>query len=377
MYLNMKSRGNNGSMKLLILTAFYPIPNGTHERMFVHVRNMYYQRHGVNVTVLNFAANENYEIDGIKVITLNAFKNECAQYDIVVSHSANIRNHYLFLKKYGYKFDHLVFFFHGHEMLNFSKDYPYPYNYTSDAKFTKRNFRKIYDLLKIRLWTNYYRQLMYKSDLIFVSNWLFNRFRENTGIQKEELVNKYHIINNSVGRVFETLSYDFPSEKRYDFITVRSNLDGSKYCIDLLVRYAEKNPQAKFLLIGKGKFFNYNKLPKNVIWVSKTLSHNELTEYINQSRCGLMLTREDTQGVMTCELVTYGIPVITSNIDVCHEFFANVSNVVMIDNGFPLADICEISKKLWKKVPYKKEESCFAKNTIAKELLLFKRILES
>ena len=43
-------------MRLLILTAFYPVPGGTHERMFVHVRNQYYQQHGAEVTVLNFAA---------------------------------------------------------------------------------------------------------------------------------------------------------------------------------------------------------------------------------------------------------------------------------------------------------------------------------
>lgn len=60
-------------MQLLILTAFYPIPNITHERMFVHIRNCYYQSHGAEVTVLNFAASEDYFIDNIRVITLKTF----------------------------------------------------------------------------------------------------------------------------------------------------------------------------------------------------------------------------------------------------------------------------------------------------------------
>ena len=98
-------------MRVLILTAFYPIPGGTHERMFVHVRNQYYQKNGIDVTVLNFDAKENYEIDGIPVITLDEYeKGNSGQYDIAVSHSANLRNHYRFLKKYENRFLKLFFY---------------------------------------------------------------------------------------------------------------------------------------------------------------------------------------------------------------------------------------------------------------------------
>ena len=86
-------------MRLLVLTAFYPIPGVTHERMFVHVRNRYYQEHGADVTVLNFAAQDCYEIDGIRVITLEKYEADQNKYDIAISHSANVRNHYKFLKK--------------------------------------------------------------------------------------------------------------------------------------------------------------------------------------------------------------------------------------------------------------------------------------
>ena len=34
-----------------------------------------------------------------------------------------------------------------------------------------------------------------------------------------------------------------------------------------------------------------------------------------------MPTRADAQGVMACEMATFGIPLITSNIDVCKEVF--------------------------------------------------------
>ena len=124
-------------MKVLVLTAFYPIPNGTHERMFVHVRNQYYQRCGIDVTVLNFDAHDNYTIDGISVITAGTFDQEKGKnkYDIVISHSANLRNHFRWLKKYEKIFNHLVFFFHGHETSYLNKDYPKPYPYLPASRW--------------------------------------------------------------------------------------------------------------------------------------------------------------------------------------------------------------------------------------------------
>ena len=148
-------------MRLLILTAFYPIPGVTHERMFVHVRNCYYQAHGEDVTVLNFATNTSYVVDGIKVITQNEYERNPGEYDIAVSHSANVRNHYRFLKKYEKRFKHLVFFFHGHETSIFAKDYPKPYPFTSDGKFPKRQMQYAYDIFKLRVWRPFYIKLAY------------------------------------------------------------------------------------------------------------------------------------------------------------------------------------------------------------------------
>lgn len=57
-------------MKLLVLTADYPRLDGTHERMYVHVRNLYYAKKGYDVIVLNFASKIDYTIDSLKVISL-------------------------------------------------------------------------------------------------------------------------------------------------------------------------------------------------------------------------------------------------------------------------------------------------------------------
>ncbi len=362
-------------MKLLILTAFYPVPGGTHERMFVHIRNKYYQEHGADVTVLNFDEQEDYEIDGIKVISLNTYVNSDEHYDIAVCHSANVRNHYRFLKKYESRFKHLVFFFHGHEMLYLTKDYPKPYDFTAESKLVHRIVQHSYDKIKIKLWRNYYKRLAHKSEFVFVSKWIYKRFLKNTGMTPSQLGDHCHIINNSIGAVFETNSYDLFSPKKYDYITIRSNLDGSKYCIDIFARLAKENPESKFLVIGKGRFFNHTPKPDNVEWIDRTLDHKEIIEYLNWSKCGLLLTREDTQGVMTCELVAFGMPVITSDIDVCHEIFDGMINVAMISNEDENIPLKEIYENLVGRMPYPKNNRYFANQTIEKEICLYKRLI--
>lgn len=362
-------------MKVIVLTAFYPIPNVTHERMFVHVRNLYYKSQGVDVTVLNFDSSNDYVIDQIRVITLKTFKLENQHYDIAISHSANLRNHYIFLKKYADSFKHLIFFFHGHEVLYLNRDYPKPYQYMRTGGQLKRLLQDVYDWLKINLWKNYYKKLASKSYFIFVSNWVLDHYKLNSGIKEENLLNHVFVINNSVGEEFENKEYDFKSKKNYDFVSIRSNIDGSKYCVDIIVKYAQINSDKLFLLIGQGKFFEHYPKPDNLIWINQTINHTEMLHYLDESRCGLMPTREDTQGVMTCEMMEYGMPVITSDISVCNEFFSNVNNVKLISND-KIEDIVGISNQLFLKLPYKKPNLYIKKKTMERELELIRELCE-
>lgn len=75
------------------------------------------------------------------------------------------------------------------------------------------------------------------------------------------------------------------------------------------------------------------------------MHHDEMMFCMNQCRYALMPTRRDTQGVMSCELVTYGIPLITSDLSVCREIFAGIKTVAYIDNdesmNIDLDRICE------------------------------------
>lgn len=350
--------------KVLVLVADYPNNNGGGALMFAHVRNKYYIQHDIDVTVLNFASKENYSIDRINVITLEFYRNSDQQYDILISHAANIRNHYRFLKKYGNRFERMMFFFHGHEVLKINEVYPEPYDYMKNGGLIKKSFQNLYDKFKLSVWHRYFKRIAYKSDFIFVSNWLYKKFVEYVKLTDQDLDNHVHIINNSVGSVFEGESYKYNFDKKYDFVTIRSNMDNSTYCIDLINKLANRYGQYRFLIIGRGKYYEEHHKPDNVEWINHFLSHSEILDYIDQSKCGLMLTRNDTQGVMTCEMAEYGIPVITSDIEVCQEMFGDIQNVALISNDIENLNISEVFLKLISDVPYAKQDKFCYRNTV-------------
>lgn len=359
-------------MKLLVLVEDYP-SNQNHTLMYVHVRNKFYYSKNIDVTVLNFRTQNDYEYENIKVISLNTYKKSKEKYDILICHAANLRHHYIFLNKYEKNFKNIIFFYHGHEILNINEVYPPNYKYVKPKDYKLLIY--INNLLKCSLWRKKIQKLLYKSQLIFVSNWLYHRFLYYIHINPKYLENRYHIINNSVGKIFEEKSYDINSEKKYDFITIRGNaIDGSKYGIDIVTELAKSNPASKFLVIGKGEFYKHNEKPKNLEFIEKLLTHQEIVSYLNQSKCALLPTKQDTQGVMTCEVSTYGIPTITSNLEVCKEIFENVKNIRFIDNNNPNINLSKTLDELCKNIPYDKYEKFFAKNTIQKEIDLLEKL---
>ena len=171
-------------------------------------------------------------------------------------------------------------------------------------------------------------------------------------------------------------NYNHATDKVYDFITIRGYLDGSKYCIDLVNDLAKANPKYSFLVIGKGEFFSHYEKAENLQWVDEHLNHEEIVEYLNRSRCALMPTRTDAQGLMMCEMATFGIPVITSDIPVCHEVLDDFENVAFIDNENQNADLSQIIEKLTDKVPYPKNNKYFAANTVQKEVDLINELFQ-
>lgn len=354
-------------MKVLVLAEEYS-SNGKISQGFIHTRNLEYIKNDIKVDVISFKSNiEIYEYEGIPVYSSQGFlKNKNIQeYDVVISHAPNIKHHCRFINNNCKKINKLIFFFHGHEIL-YSKDiYPQPYPYMKKSNFFKESIRNIYDIFKIKYMKKFLFKVMPKSLYIFVSDWMYSEFNKNIGINLPR--QKYEIIYNAIGETFLNNNYDKKNSKKYDFITIRNMLDGSKYCIDVVNNLAKNNPNYKFLIIGKGDYFKYNKKSENVEYIDKNLTHLEIIKYLNSAKYALMPTRADAQGVMMCEMAAYGIPLITSDIPVCHMVLGNIKKVFLINNDDTSVDLVnDLSEIATNGISAKEQFS--KENTIEREI---------
>ncbi|MFL2077340.1 glycosyltransferase [Marinilactibacillus psychrotolerans] len=364
-------------MKILVLCSNYPDLGGKTGGMFFHVRNLYYKDNGTNVHVLNFSANQNYTKDGIDVFSFTHFENKLVneEYDILLCHAPHISHHYRFLMKYSKMFKNIVFIFHGNEVFKTKVILPKEYSFMNNNKLYSTLRRNIKDEVKLHLWRKLFEKLAYKSQFVFVSNWMREQFYKFTKINRDILNGRNHVIYNSIGKPFEENKYDKNKSKKYDFITIRNNLDGAKYGIDIVNNLAKSNANYKFLVIGKGEFFKYYDKAPNIELIQKELSHEEILNYLNESRFGLLPTLWDSQGLMTCEFASFGIPTITSDIEICHEILGDFNNVEFIENEEVNLDLTNIVKKLQSKTINDRNVKYYAANTSGKELELFKKIL--
>lgn len=360
-------------IRVLVIAQNYPNLEGGISLQYIHSRNKWYVQNGIHVSVVSFEAKKDYVIEGVYVYTYRTYKKKIASqyFDVLISHAPNLKRHFLFLLRYQHKFENIVLFVHGHEVLIRSREYPKTYSY---MKTKPKVLNDVYDRFKVAIWKRYFRCIAPKAKFVFVSKWMYNKFMEYVKIDEKIIGNKKQIIYNCVGEVFEKGSYKKESPKKYDFITIRGNIDTSKFGIDIVNRIATNNPKYRFCIVGKGKFFTYNRKPDNLDWIENNLSHNEIIELLDSSNCALMLTRTDAQGLMACEMATYGIPLITSDIEVCKEIFDTFENVAFINNDRKDIDIESVFMKL-KNQESTKNKKYFSINTIGKEIELLNKIV--
>lgn len=358
-------------MKLLVLAEDYPDNNGKVSLMYIHTRNLYYLKKGIEVTVLNFRAKSDYDFEGIKVLCPSSYEEKFRSYDLLVLHAANLKHHFLFLLRYHNRFKKLLFFYHGHEVLKINKVYPKAFPYVKKMIF-KSFVQNVYDAFKLFVWRCYLPRIMHKSHLIFVSNWMLDEFLKWTHIPQSIIQDRFSIIYNCVGQMFKENAYDEGCRKEYDFVTIRANLDGSKYSVDVVNTLANNSPDMKFLVVGKGEYFSKNQKSSNITWIDDTLSHEKILTMLQSARFALMPTRTDSQGLMMCEMAAFGIPVVTSDIPVCHEVFDSFDNVYFIDNNDSNASLMHFSKI---DSVCKKDDRFYDTNTIEREIEVIYRLV--
>ena len=77
-----------------------------------------------------------------------------------------------------------------------------------------------------------------------------------------------------------------------------------------------------------------------------------------------------------CEMATLGMPVITSDIPVCHEVLDDFENVSFIKNDNTNIQLKMIYDSLAKKNPYTKNEKYYNENTSYKEVILLNSLMK-
>ncbi|SFH70336.1 glycosyltransferase family 4 protein [Modicisalibacter xianhensis] len=315
-------------MKILVMCQDYPSDKNKYAMSYVHTRNINYQFYGHEVYVLSFSAERSYSYQGVKVFSEKDLpKKEFSEAEVVLSHAPNLKNHVRLLLQI--KNQQVVFFIHGHEVLKKYKDYPQEYPWKRSNKL-KEFLHRAYDEIKISSLKYLFKIIGLRNDVkfVFVSKWMKQQFAKNVDFKFE---NKYisTIIPNASHNSFLTKSHRKIENCLGDFITIRP-LDDSKYGVDLVVNFALANPCYQIHLYGKGNYFKHNEKPRNIVWHDCFIEQSEIPGLLDKYKAALMPTRYDSQGVMMCEMACYGIPLVTTDMEITKEMLLGFDNVYLL-----------------------------------------------
>src|SRR5690554_6935540 len=151
---------------------------------------------------------------------------------------------------------------------------------------------------------------------IFVSNWMKAEGLKCLGLSENSF--DHVIVNNPINYAFYHKSYSPEINPLADFVTIRP-LKGSKYAVDLVVDFAINNLDKTFHIYGRGAMFDHIEKPSNVTVFDEFIEQKNIPSLLDRYGAAIMPTRLDAQGVMMCEMASYGIPIIVSDLPVCHE----------------------------------------------------------
>lgn len=320
-------------MKILVACRSYPSPEVLNAMAFVHSRVIEYLRLGHEVDVLSFSSRNRYVFEGVQVFPSSDLHHVDA-YDLVVAHAPNLQNHLLFLTRHARI--PVVFVIHGHEFLFRGDYYPDPYDFQRSRMYPARAAaQRVYDHVKIALFRNFIERSVRRGRivrLLFVSNWMRRQCLQCFHLPEPWVLANSTVVPNPVHRAFLTRHYSPVRVPDADVVCIRP-FDCPKYAIDIVVEWARTNPDRLFHLFGSGRYFNARPPLPNVRVFQRFFPQAEIPALLDRYRAGAMPTRLDAQGVMMCEMASYGIPLLTSDLEVTREVLGAFPNVERIGPG--------------------------------------------
>lgn len=314
-------------MRILLLCEAYPSPRNLYAMSYVHSRSIEYVRAGHAVSVLSFTADKDYAFEGIQILTSNSAKMR-RDFDVVMAHAPNVRHHLKFLARFAPL--PLALFIHGHEILRMNRYYPRPFDFNrGGAEVLGRVARAIYDPLKLSLLRHFCRRQIATArplGFVFVSEWMHREAIACNPWMRSDKGWYSTIIPNAVNAAFFDTCYEPAPELLADFVCIRP-FDNPKYAVDTVVKWAKETPHRQFHIYGNGRYFDHHPPPPNVRIFKRFIAQRDIPALLNRYRACVMPTRLDSQGVMMCEMASYGIPLFTSDTAVTRQMLGSFNNV--------------------------------------------------
>lgn len=352
---------------LLILVQGYPSEADRYNMAYVHTRLLLYAQAGMRLQVLNFGTPRSYVYEGIEVLSEQAWRRRGRRADVLISHAPNLRNHLRFLRGPGRRIPRWILVFHGHEVLRRAAYYPAPYPYDRRNRLLWSGPDRIYDRGKLLVWRRLLPGWLAEGRLrlVFVSRWMKQAFLDCVGISPGLVDAHAAVIPNPVHPAFLASRYAPQTPYAADLVTIRP-LDNPKYAVDEVRRLALAHPELRFDVYGRGRFFSHYPPPPNLRWFDRYLPPGEMTALLGRYRAALMPTRLDAQGVMACELASFDMPLLTTDLPVCREMLNGFSRVGFLDGRDLALQLTDVETK-----PPTRDRGRFAPEmTVARELEL-------
>lgn len=363
------------SPSILVLVQGYPSEADRYNLAYVHTRLLLYRQAGLELRVLNFGTDAAYEYEGIEVLSEKDWLAARRREDLLISHAPNLRNHLRFMLRYGRRFRRWLCFFHGHEVLLKARYYPAPYDFSPRSGKMWHLADQGYDLLKLRLWRQLFRRWLAqdKLALVFVSRWMREAFEACVGLGAELIDPHAEIIPNSVHPAFLQSQWQAPADPVADFVTIRP-LDNPKYAVDQVSTLARQHPQLRFHVYGRGQYFVHHPPPANLQWFDKFLKPEEMITLLPRYRAALMPTRLDAQGVMMCELASFDMPLLTSDLPICREMLDAFPRVGFLPEDLQNADLSAVLTQVSAQHSAPDRQIFAPERTVGRELELIRRL---
>lgn len=377
-----------GKKNVLLITPTYPSLDNLYNCAFVHARVKEYQKSGIDVEVVcahNYNTMSYYEIEGISV-----YKTPYSQlrsilmskkYDAILVHFLD--EEYSYYLDTSYIKDTPIFIWnHGADILYWDyKKFETPY-FTNEYELpisAKKGYKK----------RDKYIQKFANEDNI---HWIFVSESEKREAEKmhELTFRNAIVIPNIINSDIFSYKEKSPESRKKIFMARRFD-NTKKYAIDIAVltilelSKREIFEDLEFYICGEGNYHNELVEPirkfKNVHIINNFLTHNQIKEY--HDKCGIALfpTRQDTQGVSALEAASSGLAVITSDIEVIHEYFDESLNTICpVEDFHAYADVIERLYnnpdefiKITQQMHIYTQQKCDKEHTIYKEIECMKQ----